>query len=265
MPRPAYNLFPGGKSRCLTLSYDDGRDHDRRLVEIFNRYGVRCSFHLNSGRFDKENHITSAEVAELFKGHEISAHTVNHPWLERIPEALAIREITEDRLNLEKLAGYPVRGMSYPFGTYNQRIVTLLPSLGIEYARAVQSTRGFGTPENFHVWLPTCHHNDAHSMIEGFVENWRAPLLFYVWGHSYEFANNDNWELIEDFCQKVSGRDDTWYATNIEIVDYVNATRGLRFSADFRTVLNPSATEVWFTEQESGQKICVPAGARVDL
>ncbi len=45
------------------------------------------------------------------------------------------------------------------------------------------------------------------------------PAMMYVWGHSYEFTNQNNWELMEDFCKLVGGRDDIWYATNIEIVD----------------------------------------------
>jgi len=32
-------LFPQGRSRALTMSYDDGVVEDRRLVEIFNRHG----------------------------------------------------------------------------------------------------------------------------------------------------------------------------------------------------------------------------------
>ena len=44
-------LFPEGKFKALTFSYDDGNVADRRLVEIFNRYGMKgtfnlCSFHL---------------------------------------------------------------------------------------------------------------------------------------------------------------------------------------------------------------------------
>ena len=43
------------------------------------------------------------------------------------------------------------------------------------------------------------------------------PQVFYVWGHSYEFHDNDNWYIIEDFCRKMADKDDIWYATNMEI------------------------------------------------
>ena len=39
-PKVIYTCFPGGKHKVLTMSYDDGRLEDRRLVELFNRYGI---------------------------------------------------------------------------------------------------------------------------------------------------------------------------------------------------------------------------------
>ena len=37
-----------GKRKAITFSYDDGVTQDRRLIEIFNRYGLRATFNLNS-------------------------------------------------------------------------------------------------------------------------------------------------------------------------------------------------------------------------
>ena len=73
----------------------------------------------------------------------------------------------------------------------------------------------------------------------------RFPMLFYVWGHAYEFEINDNWQRIEDLIEKVGGQADIWYATNIEIYDYARAYERLLFSADGKRVYNPSVQEVW--------------------
>ena len=43
-----FNIFPGGVRRVVTFSYDDGCDNDARLIELFNKYGVKGSFHLNA-------------------------------------------------------------------------------------------------------------------------------------------------------------------------------------------------------------------------
>ena len=43
-------LFPGGKTRAMTFSYDDGVLQDKRLIEMFDKYGVKGTFNLNYGR-----------------------------------------------------------------------------------------------------------------------------------------------------------------------------------------------------------------------
>ena len=54
-----YTCFPGGKHKALTMSYDDGRLSDRKLVELFNQYGLKGTFHLNSGLEDEERNRMS--------------------------------------------------------------------------------------------------------------------------------------------------------------------------------------------------------------
>ena len=44
-----YTCFPGGKHKVLTMSYDDGKHEDRRLVALFNQYGIKGTFNVNSG------------------------------------------------------------------------------------------------------------------------------------------------------------------------------------------------------------------------
>ena len=42
-----YHVYPGGKKRVVTFSYDDGSKNDARLIALFNKYGVLGTFHLN--------------------------------------------------------------------------------------------------------------------------------------------------------------------------------------------------------------------------
>lgn len=259
--------FPKGKSKALTMSYDDGPVYDRRLVEIFNKNGIRGTFHLNSGRFDSAGELKSSEIASLYKGHEASVHTVTHPHLGTLPKETVIKEIMEDRKMLEKLVGYPVRGMSYPYGTYEEYVLEMLPMLGIEYSRTVVSTGGFDIPENFLLWPATCHHGASNLMELGkkFVEmNEKARMrLMYVWGHSYEFHRENNWEKIEEFCSMMGNKEDIWYATNIEIVDYIKALRNLKVSAACDIIYNPSALSLWISVD--GNAFEIKSGETVHL
>ena len=74
----------------------------------------------------------------------------------------------------------------------------------------------------------------------------RFPRLFYLWGHSFEFERNNNWELLDTICDKLARREDVWYATNMEIYEYVNAYRSLIYSADAKIIHNPTNVKIWF-------------------
>ncbi len=250
-----YTCFPGGKHKVLTMSYDDGKIYDRRLVALFNKYGIKGTFHINGnglfGEMGPLPRIPFDEIKELYKSHEVSCHTYTHPTIERCPLSQVVQQVIEDRKALEAACGYPVRGMSYPNGSYSKEIMQMLPACGIEYSRIVGNTDDFGFPENYLEWKATCHHN--HNLMENaerFAELNKTQYLYmmYVWGHSYEFGEDEKeWEKIEKFCEYIGGRDDIWYATNIEIVDYRKAAENLKFSAAGDLVYNPSAISVWIS------------------
>lgn len=258
--------FPNGVSKAVTFSFDDGRDHDRRLVAMMNQYGLKGTFHLNSGFIGREGYIHASEIAELYNGHEVSAHTVGHPFLEQSPDDQIADEILTDRRALEEQAGYPVRGMSYPFGSYNDRVVAMLPVLGIEYARTTQSHGGFSLPNDPLRWHPTCHHKAIVETTERFLASkprYSRMELLFVWGHSYEFENDSNWELVDQTGKLLGGNDSIWHATMAEIIAYQRALDALRFSVDRRFVNNPSAIDVWFSAEDNVVK--VSAGETVRL
>lgn len=256
-----FDRFPNGKTKALIMSYDDGVVQDKRLVEIFNRYGICGTFHINGGLLGKHVgrlRITRDEIAQAYAGHEISAHGFTHQPLSVTPSERIASEVTRDRQVLEGITGAPVRGMSYPYGSVNDTVANMLPSLGIEYCRKTETTGNFILPEDFMRWEPTCHHND-NLMETGrrFLElphEWH-PYLMCVWGHSYEFDDDDNWELIEQFCRTMSGNENIWYTTCIELVDYIKTVRALKFSADQKKVLNQSAQSVWISVDDTAVKV----------
>jgi peptidoglycan/xylan/chitin deacetylase (PgdA/CDA1 family) len=264
--RAIYPCFPGGRCKALTLSYDDGRPADRRLVELLNQYGLKATFHLNSGLMEREDYVPPQEAAALYRGHEVACHSVTHPMLDRMPPHQAAEEILEDRRALEHIAGAPVRGFSYPFGAYNEALLRLLPALGVAYARTVEDSGWFDMPRDFYRWAPTCHHNNAlMQRTEEFLTR-DAPhylSLFYVWGHSYEFDRDHNWDHMEAFARRAGGRGEVWYATNLEIHDYMEAARRMRYTADCTYAENPSALPVWL--QLGAEILCVGPGATAKL
>ena len=273
-------LFPGGKRKALTLSYDDGVLQDRRLVEMMDRYDVRGTFNLNSGLLGRRERMVldgidvdistvgPEEVGTLYKNHEIATHGVKHTALTGCGAA-ALREVLEDRAALEALVSCPVQGHAYPFGLYDGEVLAMLRAAGICYARTVVSTHAFALPEDFLVWDPTCHHDDPELMaLAGrFCEEeplFGRPQLFYLWGHAYEFDMYRNWDVMEKFLAFVSGyRDRIWTATNGEIFRYVTAWRRLVFTADGTRAYNPTDAELWL--EWLGEACRIPSGETVSL
>ena len=261
-----FNYFPGGKTTALTMSYDDGEIYDLRLIEIFNKYGIKGTFNLNGGNLGKEGYVSKEDVAKYYVGHEVSCHMLTHPFPNKIPTIEIINETLEDRKILEDACGYVVRGMSYPYGKYNQEIINIIKSCGIEYARAGE-TGWFDMPDDFMRWTSTCHHSDdIFGKLDRLLANKWQPLLIYcVWGHSYEFPQVDGaWERMEEFCKKASEHaDEIWFATNIEIYDYIMALRSLKISADKTLVYNPTRIDVWISYNNEPVKIA--AGETIQL
>jgi hypothetical protein len=268
-----------GKSKVLTLSYDDGVVQDIRLMEILDCYGLKATFNINTGMYLPEDtqrqrfygRLKLSEAQRLYtdSGHEVAVHSLNHPYLERLRSDEVLHEILEDRKNIESQYSTIARGMAYPFGTYSREVMELLRQCGICYSRTTHSTESFCLPQQWLALDPTCHHKNPRLMelARKFAETTPTHLydnwMFYLWGHSYEFDDKDNWEIIETFAQYMGGREDVWYATNIELYDYISAYNNLRCSVDRKRIFNPSCVDVWVMINKVTYR--VPAGGTLQL
>ncbi len=250
--------FPDFKSKAVTLSYDDGLIQDRRLMEILDKYGLKCTFNISSGFFNDDDkareygRMTKKQCLELYtgSGHEVAIHGENHKYMEQLPISAAMSEIISDRRRLESVFKNIIKGMAYPYGTYNTKILEILKNAEISYARTTKSTEEFALPENWLILNPTCKHTNPKfkELTNRFIsmEVNTAPQMFYLWGHSSEYDRDNNWEVIEEFAKKIGKCDCVWKATNIEIYDYVKAYKTLEFSVDMTICYNPAAKEIFF-------------------
>jgi peptidoglycan/xylan/chitin deacetylase (PgdA/CDA1 family) len=274
-------LFPEGKSKAIILSFDDGTISDRRLVQLMNEYALKGTFHLNSNKLDTKDYLTKEEVKSLFLGHEVSVHSANHPGLSGMSKIDIINEVIEDRKELEKLTGNIIRGMAYPFGSYDNLVVETISDLGIEYARTVADTYNFSIPKNFLKWHPSIHQfgkaffkpndeandkkelNSFYSLVYDFLKADSIALLD-VWGHSWENNGDGNrWVEMEKFFKLISRNNDIFYTTQIYLVDYINAYKNLKFSVDKTMIENHCAIDVYIKLESKSYKI--PAGSTIKI
>lgn len=226
-----------GKMKAITFSFDDASLQDRRLVELFNQCGLKGTFNVNSGLLGMPNRllrcgvwvdhskIAESEVRTLYAGHEVAVHTLSHPPLNECNDAEVIRQVEEDRLRLSELAGYEVVGMAYPCSTaasVSPRVKRLLAEhTGVRYARTTDDTHAFDSQTDLLQFNPTIHHfhwNKLSKLADRFLAlQPETPQLFYIWGHGFEFDIDNSWEQMEEFCRKISGKEDVFYGTNRQV------------------------------------------------
>ncbi|MBE6636412.1 MAG: polysaccharide deacetylase [Ruminococcaceae bacterium] len=223
--------------KILTFSYDDGVTQDIRLIELFNRYGMKATFNLNSallgtpgelireGKHVWHNKVAASEVRHVYEGHEVASHTLTHPLLPAIEdEEEIVRQVEEDRLALSELAGYEVVGFAYPGGgiNYDARVSEILRRrTGVRYCRTTVSSHAFAPQKNLYEFQPSVYHHAEWDTLFSLGERFLAlpdegTQVFYVWGHAYEFDIHDTWDRFEDFLRLMSARPDLCYLTNRE-------------------------------------------------
>jgi peptidoglycan/xylan/chitin deacetylase (PgdA/CDA1 family) len=138
--------YPSGKAKAVTFSYDDGVVQDKRLAEIFDRYGMKGTFNFNC-TYRRTFNYTKEEIQELFlsKGHEIAVHGEHHRANGNTRPIEGIIDVLNCRLELEERCDRIIRGMAYPdtgitlmgnFGSY-EKIKNYLVELDIAYARTL--------------------------------------------------------------------------------------------------------------------------------
>lgn len=218
-----------GKRKAVTFSFDDGVFQDKRVLKIFNEYGLKGTFNLNSGLFSHRHHeiynhicVTEEEASTIYRGHELAVHTLKHPYLPDISKEEIIYQIEEDQKNLERIGGEPVVGMAYPCGPTNEYVKGVIAeNTQIKYARTARATRSLTRQtDNLLELRPSAHiFEDCLFELGEKLINLESDedAVLYVWGHSYEFDHKDGWGNFEKFCKMISGKDDIAYVTNKEI------------------------------------------------
>ena len=225
------------KNKILTFSFDDGVTQDIRLIEILDKYGLKCTFNLNSeflglegtldrnGRIVRHDKIARDKIKEVYGGHEVAVHTLTHPFLPSLDEKEIIRQVENDRVNLSEICGYEVKTMAYPCGGENNddRVAEIIKNnTGVKFARGLTSTYNFDLQDNLYRFKPTVYY--IEDCLENVVDEFLAldrdePALLYVWGHSYEMdAEYISWERFEKICEKLSRHEDIFYGTNGEVI-----------------------------------------------
>jgi peptidoglycan/xylan/chitin deacetylase (PgdA/CDA1 family) len=145
---------------CVT--FDDGwRDNYEIALPVLEQFGIKATFFIATGSLGgafrtfagRVATMTRDQVRELAKlGHEVGAHTVNHPKLTQVSRETASKEIGQSKAFLEELLGTRVASFAYPKGDCDQEVKQLVRQAG--FAQAVTIREGLLDGESDWLALP---------------------------------------------------------------------------------------------------------------
>ena len=214
--------------KYLVISIDDGTMQDERVISVFKKYGIKATFNINTGVLGKletlpiscfdgallhHDIVTEKQLLNgLYEGFEVACHTRTHPMLIGLGEANLRREILGNFDDIARLCGREPKGIAYPGAMPNvdDNVINFIKNDGrILYGRTIDETLGFTFPTDFYRWNPTCQFRGENLLptTEKFLSEKPCgeDLLFFVWGHSYEFdLERGAWDKLELFCKKMS-------------------------------------------------------------
>ncbi len=250
-------MYPGGKARVFTFSYDDGVLQDARFVALLNRYGLKGTFNLNYGLMHRDftwahdcgmtiRRLPPWRVLEVYRGHEVASHSFTHTYFDNLNEVDILKELASDKFLLEKLFGREISGYATPFTFYSDLIEDCVKHCGFAYARISEESNDYSVPENFHRWRGSKFHwdEDLEEFVSGFLKSGQELAMCQIVGHSYDLDVMDLWEKMERICKNVSEAHDVWAATHMDLVRYLEQMKKARISD--REIQNESSAALWF-------------------
>lgn len=266
--------WPEGLSGAMSQTWDDGQIYDRKLIDRMNHYGIKGSFNLNSyslGRSIDEGFaslgefVTRDEIKKLYQGHELALHTVHHPWMAAWGKDGIRTQLIQNKIDLESCVGYPIKGMALPFNRSSPEIRSCAKELGIKYIRGGNGAPDTITPEDFHHWQYNTNFVKYDRVaIEHFIKTPYPQKLFTLMGHSFEMERLENgWEKLEEILKEWSEIPNIWYATFLEIFEYIDAFKRLEWTFNGQVVKNPNAVDLYLRVNKKVIKI--ESGATISI
>lgn len=268
--------YPEGKTKALVLSYDDGTIQDIELAKLFDENNLIGTFNLNSkylgvkrgwpqqnGDTIYQRYVPKDSLLIIYKNHEIAAHGAFHKNFTDISSEEVLEEIHTDLGILKSLTNREIISMAYPFGNTNDSIASLIASTGIKNGRTVNDTHEFNFPKNYMMWHPTCHDSKVLDHLDTYLNlNEQQLSVFYVWGHSWEFGNEERWNNMVKFCESIGKSNDIWSVGHGQLTNYLLATENVIVNE--QKILNPLGNLPIWLNLSSGIKKLDP-GKSIDL
>ena len=120
----------------MSITIDDGYKDNLDAIEILNKYNIPFTLYITTSTLDTEGYLSTEDIKSLscLNNCEIGSHSFNHVRLNTISNEKIFYQLSESKKVIERIIGNKISGISYPHGSYNQYVLSILKSLGYDYA-----------------------------------------------------------------------------------------------------------------------------------
>lgn len=145
-----------GREGCgekkVAITFDDGyEDNYRDAFPVLKKLGFAATFFVTPAEIGKQGFMTWEMLKEMAAtpGIEIGSHALEHKPLSDIPEKEAWTSLVASKKTLEEKLGREVKAISYPSGSFSEKIVEMARGAGYAYGCAashVHDRKWLGNP-----------------------------------------------------------------------------------------------------------------------
>lgn len=243
---------------AVTTSWDDGHPLDFRVAGLLEKYGFAGTFYIP--RRAPQSVMLPDQIRELSRRFEIGAHTLDHFYLNRVSDPVAVQQLSGSRQWIEDLTGNICRVFCFPGGRFKTRQLPLVKAAGFIGARTVEllSIRP-PAPKGSVLLIPTtiqafphraaayannairrgrnllalCRHvffqtgNWVALAERLFLRALQSRAVFHLWGHSWEIERHNQWRNLENLLLTISRhRGELRFVTNSALCEPVLEASG---------------------------------------
>ena len=116
----------------IVLTFDDGFIGNYLFAfDVLERYGFKATFFVTVDDISKERYMSWDQLGTLDRhGHSIQSHTMTHPMLGECDQRRITYELEASKKIIEDKIRSPVRYLSLPYGSLNERVIKIAEDTG---------------------------------------------------------------------------------------------------------------------------------------
>ncbi len=209
---PIYSVETDKKQVAISFDCAWGTEHTDEILKNLERYNVKATFFAVEFWVEKYPDYVKKIVS---LGHEFGTHSKTHSKMSTLTESQITNELISSTNKIEALTGQKVKLFRPPFGDYNNKLIEVSNSLGLQVIQwdvdsldwkdlSAQeiSFRVINKAKNGSIIL--CHNNGLHTaeslpLIFADLQNKGyefLPISQLIYYENYKIDNNGRQSLI---------------------------------------------------------------------